>query len=384
MSFKWLSLVAALALLLATASVAYAQGGVITGTVTSPGGWPLPDGILVKVFSPGGWGVFGQANVDLDTGAFSLGPVPNGLYILRAVPPAGSEYTQSEPVPVSVFNAPVDVGVVPLTEPEILGTVTAPDSVTLVPAEVGVHTGAGTLIQRVEAIGGEFQVGGLAAGSYGLRASPTTDDPYWHSPLKTVTVNGYAQTITLTLSAADVYGVANDALGNPVPDATVYATRLAASVVDHRQQRDRTSGSGYYAIGGLYPGTYLLTAKPPWYEGALLPPRPISFALPGATPPYTLTFRAPPKLVTGVVETNTGIPVVNAEVVAHRLDKGGHARTLTGVGGGYRIDLSDGLWALTVKPINTTDITLYFRLSVCHDEFVRCAVSVGVEAERLE
>jgi len=353
-TFKWLSLVAALALLLATASMAHAQGGAITGTVTSPGGWPLPDGTLVKLFDPRGWDVFGQANVDRGTGAFSLGPVPNGLYVLKAVPPASSDYTQSEPVPVSVFNVPVDVGVVPLTEPEVLGTVTAPDGVTLVPAEVWVHTGAGTLVQRVEAIGGEFQVGGLPAGTYGLHASPTTDDPYWHSPLKTVTVNGYTQTITLTLSAADVYGFANDALGNPVPDAIVYATRLAASVVEHRQHRDRTSGSGYYAIGGLNPGTYLLTARPPWTEGALLPPRPISFTLPGATPPYTLTFRAPPKVVTGVVETNTGIPVVNAQVVTHRLDKGGHARTLTGAGGGYRLDLSDGLWALTVKPINTT------------------------------
>jgi hypothetical protein len=51
-------------------------------------------------------------------------------------------------VPVSVFNAPVDVGTVPLTEPEIFGTVTAP--------------------------GGDFVVGGLPAGTYGLRASPAS------------------------------------------------------------------------------------------------------------------------------------------------------------------------------------------------------------------
>ena len=370
LTFNCLSIVASLALLLATASVVYAQGGAITGTVASPGGWllpiqreakrllpiqreakrPLPTGTVVKLFEPGRWDVFGQADVDVDTGTFSLGPVPNGLYVLKAVPPTGSGYTQSEPVPVSVFNAPVDVGVVPLTEPEIFGTVTAPDGVTPVPAEAWVHTLRGMPVQRVEAPGGQFLVGGLPLGTYDLRASPVTDDPYWHSPLRTVAIDGTTQTITLTLSVADVYGVANDHLGNPVPDATVYAVGLAG----YGHRRDRTGGSGFYAIGDLRAGTYLLTARPPWYEGALLPPRPISFTLPGATPPYTLTFRAPPKLVTGAVKTNTGDPVMNARVVAHRLDKGGHARTLSRASGDYELRLSDGLWALTVKAISTT------------------------------
>jgi hypothetical protein len=349
-TLTFLSCVAALALLLATADVAHAQGGAITGTVTSPGGWPLPSGTVVKLFEPGGWDAFGQANVDPDTGSFSLGPVPNGLYVLKAVPPARSGYTQSEPVPVSVFNTAVDVGTLPLTEPQIFGTVTAPDGSTSTPAEVWVHTGAGLPIQRVAAPGGQFLVGGLPAGAYGLRASPVTDDPYWHSPLEPVTVNGYTQTITLTLSAADLYGTAIDHLGNPVPKATVYAISLMA----HTQEHDRTSASGFYAIGGLGAGTYLLAARPPWTEGALLPPRPISVTLPGATPPYTLTFRAPPKVVTGAVETNTGTPVLDAQVVAHRLDKGGRARTLSDASGSYRLDLSDGLWALTVKPISTT------------------------------
>ena len=353
-TFGWLSAVAGLVLVLGTAGVAYAQGGTITGTVSSPGGWPLPAGTVVKLFEPGGWEVLGQANADRDTGAFSLGPVPNGLYVLRAMPPAGSGYTQSEPVPVSVFNAPVDAGVVPLTEPEIYGTVTAPDGVTPAPAEVWVYAGNGMRVQWVEAPGGQFLVGGLPAGTYGLRGSPATDDPYWHSPLEPVTVDGFTQTLTLTLSAADLYGTAVDHLGNPVPDATVTATSLAPSPVEYRQRSDLTSGSGYYAVGGLGDGTYLLTARPPWYEGALLPPRPISVTLPGATPPYTLTFRAPPKVVTGTVSTNAGDPVSDARVVAHRLDKGGRARALSGPDGGYRLDLSDGLWALTVQAISTT------------------------------
>ncbi len=350
-TFKWLSLAAALALLLTTAGVAQAQGGTITGTVTSPGGYPLPTGTQVKLFEPGHWDVFGQASVNVDTGAFSLGPVTNGLYVLKAVPPTSSGYTQSEPVPVSVLNGPVNVGTVALTEPEIEGTVTAPDGTTPVSAEVRVYTGGGTLVQWMEAPSGEFLVGGLPAGDYSLQASSVTDDPYWHSPPEPVTVNGYTQTITLTLAAADLYGTVTDHLGNPVPNATVHAIEMNG---EYRRHHDLTSGSGYYAIGGLDSGTYVLTARPPWYEGALLPPTPITVTLPPTPQQRDLAFRAPPKVVTGTVETNTGDPVLNAQVVAHRLDKGGRVKTLSNAGGEYELRLSDGLWALTVKVISTT------------------------------
>ncbi len=348
--FGWFSLVTVLTLLLTPMNVVQAQGGAITGTVTSPGGYPLPAGTVARLFEPSGWDVFGQANVDLNTGAFSIGPVPNGLYVLKAVPPTGSPYTQSEPVPVSVFNASVDVGPVALTEPQILGTVTAPDGVTPASSEVWVHTGGGMPVQWADAPGGEFQVGGLPAGAYALHAFPSTDDPYWHSAPESVTVSGYTQTVTLTLTAADLYGTVEDHLGNPVSDATVYASSLGGGL----QHRDRTSSSGYYAIGGLPAGTYVITARPPWHQGELLPPEPVTVTLPGATPPYSLTFRAPRKIVTGTVQTNVGMNVKHARVMAHRLDKAGYVETLSDAGGGYQLRLSDGLWALTVKPVSTT------------------------------
>ena len=350
-ALKWLPLAAALVLLLIAAGNAQACGGMVTGTVTSPGGYPLPTGTKAKLFEPGRWDVFGQADVDVDTGAFSLGPVPNGLYVLKAVPPVGSGYTHSEPVLVSVLNGPVNVGTVPLTEPDIFGTVTEPDGFTPVSAEVRVYAGDGTVVQWVEAPGGSFLIGGLPAGGYGLRASPVTDDPFWHSPLEPVTISGITQTITLMLTPAGLYGTVTDHLGNPVPEATVYATETNG---EHRRRHDLTSGSGYYAIGDLGSGEYLLTAEPPWYEGALLPPTPITVTLPPTPQEHDLTFGAPPKVVTGTVETNTGVPVLDAQVVAHRLDKGGRVETLSTADGGYQLDLSDGLWALTVKVISTT------------------------------
>ena len=111
-TLRWLSLAAALALLLTTGVVAQApgppaqgrraQGGIVTGTVALPGGGSPPAGTVVKLFEPGGWDVLGQANVAPDD-TFSLGPVPNGLYVLKAEPPTGSGYAQSEPVSVSVL-----------------------------------------------------------------------------------------------------------------------------------------------------------------------------------------------------------------------------------------------------------------------------------------
>ena len=337
--------------LLSMVGVAQAQGGQITGTVTSPGGYPLPTGTVVKLFEAGGGSLFGKANVNTGDGSFSLGPVPNGLYVLKAVPPASSGYTQSEPLSVSIFNANVDVGTVALTNPQVYGTLTRPDGHTPTGGEVRVYAGDGTLMQWVNTLTGTFFVGGLAAGTYLMRASPTTDDPYWHSPLTSVTVGSYTQTLTLTLTSAAVYGTVVDSLGNPVGDAVVHATKLGG---DHLQNRDLTSNSGYYAIGGLTTGTYQLVAEPPWYAGAMLPSLPLTFTIPGASPPYTLALRAPPKVVTGTVKTNASQAVQNALVVAHRLDKNGRARTLSGAGGLYRLDLTDGLWALTVRPVSTT------------------------------
>jgi hypothetical protein len=345
------SLAVIIALLLGVTGSAQACGGMITGTVTSPGGYPLPIGTKVKLFQPNGWDLVGQAQVDVDTGTFSMGPVSNGLYALKAVPPAGSDYTQSLPVPVSVLNAPVDVGTVALTQPEIYGTVTAPDSLTPVTAEVRVYTGSGMLVQFLNAPGGQFLVGGLPNGGYSLRASPTTDDPYWHSASQVVSIDGISETVTMTLTAADLYGVVEDHLGNPVQDAQVRATKVDG---DHFRHHDLASGSGYYAIGGLIPGVYLLEAEPPWYEGGLPPSEPFTVTLSGAAPPYTLTLRSPPKVVTGTVETNTSIPVLNAQIVAHRLDKNGRVEALSDAGGDYEIRLSEGLWELTVKPISIT------------------------------
>lgn len=333
------------------AALAPANGGVISGQVSSPSGYPLPAGTLVKLFDAGEEYVHGIAQPDLADGSFQFGPAPNGLYVIKAVPPAGSGYTQSLPKPVSIVNAPVNVGVLALTEPQIFGSVVAPDGVILVDAEVLVFLGSGQVIQHVDAEGGRFLVGGLPVGGYALQATPTGDAPYWKSPLESLLIQhpGEAFTVTLRLRSADLWGTIQDDQGNPVPGARVI---VADNSGEHGS--DLSNANGYWAIGGLDAGVYRLSAIPPWSHSGLLPPQPLEVTLPGATNPYPLVFGSPIKIVQGTVSANTGQPVFHAQVLARRVNLPGQAHTLSAADGSYRLDLSPGVWALTVRPISDT------------------------------
>ncbi len=344
---------AALALILAlTALPAQAMGGTLNGQVTSPAGYPLPPGTVVKLFDPGEVNLFGQAGPDPNNGSFALGPVPNGLYLLKAVPPPGSGLTQSQPELISVVNNPVTGIQLALTEPQIEGLVLAPDGVSPAEAFVHVFAGDGQLLQHVPAPGGEFLVGGLPAGGYWLRAFPAADDPYWRSSRLDVNIPGLiaTQAVTLTLVDADLYGYAMDEEGVPVPNAAVVAAHGTGD-----GQVDHASVSGYWAIGGLLTETtYTLVALPPEENIGLLPTVPLTLTLPDPGSPYTLTLGSPPKIVQGEVRTNTGAPVENALVTARRVNKAGSAETTSNPAGAYELNLTPGLWALTVQPLTDT------------------------------
>jgi len=335
----------------AAAQPASVLGGMVSGTVTSPDGFPLPAGTRVKVFEPGAESVVAQAQPDLTTGAFSIGPLPNGLYVLKAVPPQSSGLTHSMPLPFSVLNAPVDVGAVPLTHPQVLGTVFAPDGSTPAAAEVVVYTGSGQPVQTVTAPTGSFALGGLPDGGYALQAAPLGAQPYFRSLPQPFTISGTpTRTITVTLRAADLWGVVQDPLGHPVRGArVVIAARSGAHAVDW------SNASGFWTLGGLPAGSYWLTALPPRSDSSLLSPVPISVTLPTSANPFILTFRTSPKMVTGTVRTQSGAPVEAAEVRARRMDRDGEAHTLSAADGSYSLRLSAGLWAISVHPTTASN-----------------------------
>lgn len=352
--------VCALAMLLvllplaATPALAVNRGS-ITGVVAGPGGQLPPAGTLVRLQqpdldpeSPGS--VLGQATVDPATGAFDFGGVPNGNYLLRAIPPEATALTPSLPVPVSVLGGPVDVGTVALTRPALVGTVYDPSGTRPAPAWIRIHSG-GSWVDTAPASGGRVKIGGLPAGSYQLQAWPMEDDPYWGSdPLPVSITPGISQTVSLSLTRADVVGHARDAVGNPVHQAV-------ARVIDSNGQvvhADLTSPSGFFAIGDLPAGSYRLTLDPPWWLGGLIPPAPVPFSVPPLQDLGDVHFQASHKVVRGRVETNTAQPVAGALIEARRLDKQGRVRTLSGVDGAYAAHLSEGLWSLNVQPISGT------------------------------
>jgi hypothetical protein len=331
-----------------SASINAPQAGV-SGLVKEPDGSTPPAGTVVRLFEPDMEKFHGQAEVS-PTGSFSFGPVANGLYVLKAIPPATSGLTQSMPVMVSVLGAAINLGTVYLTLPQVFGTVQAP-GVGDASADVLVYLGNGQLFQSIPAISGQFLVGGLPDGAYALQAIPTGSQPAWRSPIKGINVSDTSptQTVSLQLQAAELWGSVHDDQGNPVIGAKV----LVVSGSGHHQQ-DLSRAGGFWSIGGLDSGNYLLTVLPPWPDSGWVPPAPITVSLPYSGNPIDLVFLAPHKIVSGTVKTNTNLPVFQAMVSATRLNKPGQAQTFSENDGSYQLHLGPGLWALTVSPVTDT------------------------------
>ncbi|MEM7119499.1 MAG: carboxypeptidase-like regulatory domain-containing protein [Chloroflexota bacterium] len=328
-----------------------AQAGLITGSVTDPDGGTPPDGTTIQLVGPSDL-LFGTADVGAD-GRFSLGPVPNGTYALRAVPPATTEFTLSLPHSLLLRGDAVDVGTIALTHPSVIGMVYAPDGVTPVAANVQVYKNGHRVLNVPTADDGSYKLGGLPDKSYTIQAIPTSDEPHWKSARLSVEIDGdAAQTIDLTLRDANVVGIVTDPQGNPIAGATVYAAGRETDT--HR--RDVTSESGYFAIGALPDDSYHLVADPPYHRGGLAHSAPVSFAVP---PEFTdlgeIALRDAPKIVEGTVKTNLNVPVENGLVLATRRDRPGEQRALTDAAGNYMLNLGPGLWALTVRHTDASD-----------------------------
>ncbi len=325
--------------------------GIISGRVTNPEGGAPPAGARVKLWQPDGT-LAGQALVDEASGQFTLGPAPNGNYVLRAVPPELSSLTPSLPRPIHVTGGPLNAGTLALTHPSLSGTVTAPDGLTPAAAWVGVYRADGVLVESDWAPAGEYRLGGVITGTYLIKAKPTADDPYWWSdPVPHTITPNMPQTLDLLLRPANVYGRVESPTGAPVMDAVAHVFRLDAP----GHSRDDSNASGFFAIGDLADGIYLLQVEPPYWRSDLLPTRPVTFSVPPTqTDLGTLQLRSSPKVVHGAVLTNLGNPVAHAEVLAKKVNAIGEATTLTAADGSYQLRLSAGTWALTVRPVSGT------------------------------
>ncbi len=355
--WPWLALVVLIALLVGVmaftavtqASPSGPNANLITGTVTNPGGGLPPANTRVYLISPPNK-TFGAAQVD-GSGNFNLGPVPNGNYILQAQAP-DSGFTPSLPYSLLMTGVPQNVGVLALINPSLTGAVFAPDGATPTTAQVALFKD-GYPIQSSTAVSGSIELGGLLTGTYGIQAFPLANDPYWKSPRQDITITGgVSQSIDLTLRDVQVAGVVADPSNIPVPGAA--ARVFGLTTLTYR--RDKTNAAGYFAVGDLPDDTYLLVAEPPWNAAGLIASQIVTFTVPPSFNDVgTVKLRSAPKTLSGQVETNTGTPVENALIVANRLDEPGRRTTLTQADGSYLLRLSGGVWAVTVRPTDSSN-----------------------------
>lgn len=342
-------------LLVASQSSATPQAATLSGQVSLPAPpgtlvVPVPNGTIVWLYKMDR-SVHGWAQVTADTGAFSFPQIPPGHYLIRAVPPEISGYTPSLIEPVTVFTAPVNVGLLYLTNPSITGTVYLPGGNLPTQARVFVYAGPQVVEIRNTLPAGQFAIGGLPPHTYTLAADPLLDAWWWWSrPVTAAIVPSETHSVSLTLQAPQVFGVVRDDQGAAVGSATVHAVSLAGG----ERRSDLAGFHGRFAIGGLPAGPAVLKAEPPPHLAGLIPVTQ-TLTLPH-TRPITLTLQTSPKVVTGVVTTNNpATPVVqNAQVVASRIGPPGRESALSDASGRYALRLAPGLWALSVKPVTTS------------------------------
>ncbi len=332
--------------------------GSISGTVYAPPGGLPPAGTQVKLLGPDRTAtvIWKETTVDSGTGQFTLSQVPNGMYLLVAVPPQGTGWTSSIPMPVKIFNNNLSGLHLDLTRPQIQGKVLPPVGNTPTPAILKLVYARSVPLPPVSSPDGNFEIGGLTPGTYQVQAAPDSSNPYWYS--ETISVNVTASsssTVELRLTAAQLYGTVRDGQANNVSGALVLATtftnnQAGAGQLGSEGFQVRTRPDGYWAPGGLRNGSYKLTAFPPADRPDLQPSVPQTVTLPGAGNPIPLTLSSLNKIVQGLVKMTSDVPVQKARVLARGVDRICETFVLTGTDGTYQLKLRPGTWSLTVQP----------------------------------
>jgi len=127
-----------------------------------------------------------------------------------------------------------------------------------------------------------------------------------------------------------------------------------------------SDSSGYFRIGGLSEGTYVLEFQLPWggsYSG-ITNPDPIqgiqidsdgkvTYGKCGGIPTCDLgeiTYPAATKTITGTVTDEEGSPVTDGRVMAFKEMGMGFSQTTTAADGSYTLELGGGIWGITVEP----------------------------------
>lgn len=294
-----------------------------------------------------------------EDGAFKLGGLENGTYILIARAPQGSQYSDTETsVAITDKNTVKNIGNVALSSPNILGRIVDPSGNPLV---LGQQQGPGGLnvnvdifnqdrtVQRNTQIDsdGYFRFGTLPTGTYTL----TTN--IWGSSIYTATAD---QTITVT--SGTLLNVGNLLLSSPQitgtvknPDGSLASNAwVQAHTEDWSVQRGSNANNGVYTIGGLPVGTYQVSVNTPWGSSGIVAPdeQTVVIVNGGASQTINFQYTAAVKFVRGTVTRLNGTAVTNARIEANR--PGAHSEANTESDGSYELALGSGVWEIRVNP----------------------------------
>ncbi|MEN8217489.1 MAG: carboxypeptidase regulatory-like domain-containing protein [Pseudomonadota bacterium] len=262
-----------------------ASAGNISGTVTDTAGAPI-EGIQVEAYYWNGtrW-VWGNDDFTNASGNYDVGELKTGIYRLRFDDPSGT-YAIECYDDVLDFDSARDIMVTVGTTSNInaqlalagnvTGTVTAEDTGgSLMGVNVTAYRWNGTNWFWVNLgftdASGNYDLGGLAAGSYRLRFSNVPEfyasEFYDNVPdINSGTdIEITAETTTSGINAqlgfaANISGMVMDSGVNPLKNITVRAYRWNGTWWEGGDS-DLTDASGNYEIGGLNIGTYRLEFK---------------------------------------------------------------------------------------------------------------------------
>lgn len=318
---------------------------VVTGHVYAPDGTGGVAGVGVNIHDESG--NFFNAMTD-GNGDYLFGDIPAGTWTLDLNLGPDSPYVRPLPVTVTITGGPQVLPGVNVANPQITGTVFAPDGTTPVAnAHVQIHNDNWTVANFAESgSDGSYKLGGLPNGTYTVEAMPPMGSPYSAAPAQSVTIDGTTLTVNLTLQQVKVSGRVY------TPDGSAGVANVGVKLHDQYWSvfyNAMTDSQGNYGFGDIPPGNYFVEAFP----GPGTPytaPVPLPVTITGGLQVLPEIRLSLPQ-VSGMVYAPDGTPYANGHVQIHNSDWSVVRGAPAGPGGRFDIGgLPEGQYKINAEP----------------------------------
>ncbi|MCX7922660.1 MAG: carboxypeptidase regulatory-like domain-containing protein [Clostridia bacterium] len=370
----------------------------LSGIVKKPDGTAAIGSYVEVRDSEGRW--IAGTGVD-ENGAFRLGALKDGKYVLQAYPQWGDEYCESAAMTVEISNKEFSGGqlTLDLTRPIAIGTVKDPSGTNVVPYGMieikNAQTGEWVPGVGVDNLG-KFKLKNLPDGTYALRAIAdwNSANNYTSSDEKIITISGGAVTsstlsnLTINLNSYKIKGMVKtpDGLSN-TGFGWVEVTNSQGMWVTGTPVDDK----GNFKLGKIGPaGTYKIKVYPNW-ESQYLPSQEVEIQVDGdgnyvSGGEYTggiLNIRLSNVVFTGrVIKASGGQPAQYGWIEIQKVLESGETQWLPGTGvdfnGEFRVgQLSDGTYKIKAYPEYKDEMQIaseYYTITVANGVVTGCDV----------